>query len=450
MRFKGTTALFIVFVLLGAYVYFTEYRGREQRQKQEEAGKKVIQAEQKDIKEISLVYPDRTISAVRQGEKQWQITNPPGIEADPDEWDQLASSLTTVDRKDTVAQNPQDLAPFGLKDPAVRVVAKLTDGKTVEVSFGAENPKKTDNYAKLAGGSDVFLTASSSAHTFTKTISDLRNKKILDFQIDDIDHVNITAENKEIDIQKSGQDWQLKKPVDAKADATEVSTLLSSIGFARATGFAEPTVDARQAGLEPAPIRISVHDGKKKTDRVLLIGKMPEAGKYYARDASRDAIFIIDKEIPDKLRRPLVDWRDKSVTQLNRDKIDHIEIGNSADRFSFAKSGSDWILPDNRKLQWDKVSGMLNTLEFEKAKDVIDVPKPLQAYGLDKPKLEAVFREGSNEVLRISFGADSTSADGVYVKTSDSPAVKLVSKDLFDKFNVKVEDLLEAKPATGK
>ena len=41
MRFKGTAALFLAFVVLGGYVYFTEFRGKEERQKQEEAKKKV-------------------------------------------------------------------------------------------------------------------------------------------------------------------------------------------------------------------------------------------------------------------------------------------------------------------------------------------------------------------------------------------------------------------------
>ena len=40
MRFKSTSILFIVFLILGAYVYFAEYRGKDERQKQEEAKKK--------------------------------------------------------------------------------------------------------------------------------------------------------------------------------------------------------------------------------------------------------------------------------------------------------------------------------------------------------------------------------------------------------------------------
>jgi Domain of unknown function (DUF4340) len=112
------------------------------------------------------------------------------------------------------------------------------------------------------------------------------------------------------------------------------------------------------------------------------------------------------------------------------------------------KSGSDWKLPDEKKLQWDKVSGMLNALDFEKAKDIIDAPKGLSSYGLDKPKLEVVLRQGSNELARVGLGGDSKMPEGIYLKTSDKPAVKVVSKDVFDKFNVKVEDLVETeKPA---
>ena len=108
------------------------------------------------------------------------------------------------------------------------------------------------------------------------------------------------------------------------------------------------------------------------------------------------------------------------------------------------KAGSDWKLPDNKKLQVDKVSGMLNNLNFEKAKDIIDAPKSLSTYGLDKPKLEVMLRQGANELAHIAFGSDSKMPEGIYLKTSDGPAIKVVSKDVFDKFNVKADDIVEA------
>jgi len=446
MRFKGTTVLFLVFLVLGGYVYFTEFRGKEERQKKEEARKKAFPVDEKDIAEISLIYPDRTITGVKKGEKQWQITAPPGLEADPDEWQQLASNIPRIEREDTVGQNAQDLAPFGLKDPSVRVSAKLKDGKAIEILFGGENPKKTFNYAKLPGSNDVFLTASNWAKTFTKSVSDLRNKKVLEFEPDDIDNLKITEGAKELEAQKSGENWQLKNPIDTRADSGEVTTFVSSIRFARANAFPDPPVDAKTAGLDPPVIRIALHDSKAKSDRILLVGRNSGTDKYYARDPSRDSIFIIDKDIADKARRPIFDWRDKSITKVDRDKIDHIEIRRGSETIAMIKAGSDWKLQDDRKLQWDKISSMLNTLDFEKAKDVIDAPKPLSTYGLDKPRIEVVLRQGSTELVRLAFGSDSKTPEGIYIRTSDGPAVKVVSRDVSDKVNVKAEDLIEAPP----
>jgi hypothetical protein len=444
MKFKGTTALFLAFLVLGTYVYFTEFRGQEQRQKQEESKKKAFQVEDKDITQITITYPDRTLSAARKGDKQWDMTSPAGIEADSDEWQSLASNITRIEREDTVAQNAQDLAPFGLKDPAVKVSAKTKDGKTLEILFGADNPKKTFTYAKFPNNNDVFLTASNWEKTFTKNVSDLRNKKVLEFEADDIDNVKVVEGSKELEAQKSGESWQLKKPLDTKGDDGDISTFISSIRFARAAGFPDPPVDAKTAGLDQPPIKITLHDGKAKTDRVLLIGKTSQPDKYYVRDAARDTIFILDKDIPEKAKRPLFEWRDKTLVKLDRDKTDKMEIQHGSDMIAMQKSGADWKLGDNRKLQWDKVSGMLNALDFEKAKDIIDSPKSLAMYGLDKPKLQVALRQGANELIRIDFGAESKTPEGIYLKTSDSPSVKVVSKDVFDKFNVKADDLVEA------
>jgi hypothetical protein len=450
MKFKGTAALFFVFVVLGSYVYFTEFRGKEERQKQEEAKKKVFPVEEKDITEISLIYPDRTITGVKKGEKQWQITSPPGLEADSDEWEQLASNIPRIVREDTVAQNVQDLAQFGLKDPAIKVSAKTKDGKSLEILFGSENPKKTFNYAKLSSSADVFLSASNWSKTFTKNASDLRNKKVLEFEAEDIDSVKIVEGSKELEAQKVGEDWNLKKPIDTKADAGEISTFASSIRFARVNSFPDPPVDAKTAGLDSPAVTITLHDNKAKADRRLMIGKSSSADRYYARDASRDTIFIIDKEILEKARRPIFDWRDKSITKIDRDKLDKLEIQRGTETISLSKDGSDWKLADGKKAQWDKVSGMLNAFDFEKSKDIIDAPKALSTYGLDKPKLQVVLRQGANELARVEFGNDSKMPEGIYLKASAGPAVKVVSKDVFDKFNVKTEDLVEPEKPTSE
>jgi hypothetical protein len=447
MRFKSTLILLVVFLGLGSYAYFGEYRGAEGRDKAKEAAKKVLQFDDKNVTEISLGLPDKVISAVRKGEHQWEITNPSGVDADSEEWDRLASNLAMTDKEQSVTTDKPDFAQYGLDKPSVTVEAKLKDGRTVGIAFGSENPKKTFTYAKLIDKPEVFLASTTWSHLFQKSLTDLRDKKVLAFETDDVDSVRISdGKGSEIALQKSGQDWVVKKPVETNADSSEITTFLSSVRFAKASDFADASVDAKAAGLEPPATTVILHDAKAPADRTLLIGKTKEKDKYWAKDSSRPAIFVIDKEIPEKARRPISDWRDKTVAKVDHDAVDELEIVRGGEKLSFKKSGSDWKLADGRKAQWEKVSAILSVLDFEKAKQIVDAPKPLPTYGLDKPKLEATMRQGGKDLLNVKLGGDSKDPEGMYLKVSTKPSVMVVAKDVYDKFNVKLDDMVEAPP----
>ena len=257
MRFKGTLILLLVFAALGGYVYFTDFYGKEARDKQEEAKKKLFGGDAKEITELTLENGGQTITAVRKGEKDWQITAPAGFEADPEAWDQLATSLVDAQKDEVVTSEKPNLASYGLDKPAVAVRAKLKGGKTEGVLIGLENPKKTFNYAKRVDTDEVFLLPTSSTTPFKKTLTDLRNKKVLDFESDSINGVRITAAGKpDIEIQKSGSDWSIKKPLEARADNGEVLGFLSAIQFSRASAFADEKVDDKAAGLDAPGVKV--------------------------------------------------------------------------------------------------------------------------------------------------------------------------------------------------
>jgi len=149
VRFKGTSVLLLVFVVLGGYVYFTEFRGKEEKAKQEEAKKRLFPGDAKDISELTREYEGRTVSAVRKGDKNWEITTPAGLETDSETWEQMASSFVLIEKDETVNTQKTDLAPYGLDKPVAKVTAKLKSGKSQSVQFGAENPRKTLNYVML-------------------------------------------------------------------------------------------------------------------------------------------------------------------------------------------------------------------------------------------------------------------------------------------------------------
>jgi hypothetical protein len=448
MRFKGTTVLFALFIALGAYVYFAEYRGKEARDQKEEAAGKAVQVEPKDITQLTLTYQGMTVTAERRREKGWVLTAPEEVDADSEQLETLVSDVSRVERESVVTADATDLSTYGLAPPTNTVLFKTVDGKQIELHFGAENPKKTSSYARFSDSKEVFLTPVSWSRIFQKTFADLRNKKLLEFEVADVDALKVEDGKNRIDLQKVGTDWLMKVPLETLADGSEVPTFLSSISFGRAQSFAAPSIDVKSAELEPPAIRLTIHEAMTKKDHVLLVGKQVEDGKYFARDASRAPIFIIDKDIVEKVRRPIFEWRDKSIAKIGRDKISEIEIQRGPDKFSFKKEGTNWKLSDGKTLSSDKVSSLLNAIEFEKALQIIDSPGSLTSYGLDKPGISVRFREGSNELLHIAFGSQKKDPDGFYLKSSRDSAVRLVSREVFNKFDVKPEDLLEAKSTT--
>jgi hypothetical protein len=434
--------LLVVFAALGGYVYFAEYRGHDEREQKEASKKKLFSTALKDVSSLSLSFPDHKISAVRKDDKHWEFTEPMGIDADSDEWDILVSSLGQVEKGGAVSTST-NLAQYGLDKPVVEVTAKLKDGKTIGVLFGSENPKKTDNYAKLTDSPDVFLSPVTGSKSFQKTLTDLRNKKVLEFAVDDINAVRIEDGKNMLEFQKSGMDWLVKKPLDLKADGEEISGFLSAIQSARAANFADSGLTLISAGLSPVATKITLHDAKANVDRVLSLGKSSETDKYYARDESRAAVMIISKDVPAKARRPLIDWRDRSIAHFDQGSIDELEIVRGAEKITVKKQGSDWKLADGRKAQMDKISSLLLAVEFERAQEIVDSPGNPSTYGLDKPRIEVNLRQAGKDVLALKLGGATRNPVGSYLKVSANSTVMTVAEDFFAKFSIKADDLAE-------
>jgi hypothetical protein len=89
---------------------------------------------------------------------------------------------------------------------------------------------------------------------------------------------------------------------------------------------------------------------------------------------------------------------------------------------------------------------ILGAVQGAQATSMLDSPRSLPSYGLEKPRLEVVLREKGKEVAALRFGSDSQNPAGVYLKSAN-PAIITVNKDLYDKLNVQWSDLLEAQPS---
>jgi hypothetical protein len=441
--------LLLSFAALGAWVYFTDIRGRELREAEEEAAGKLLPVEAAQIVELRLIHPDRSVIASRTG-AGWEFVSPEGYEADQEEWDTVAGNVGRIDLNETVASASSDLAPYGLDEPRLRLGVRLADGRDEEVLFGAENPQGTFHYVKLASSDEVVLAASTWMGLFDKTPNDLRDKTILRFEQDDIDSIVVSGQDR-LTVRRDAGDWQLEEPIASPADSQQVSTLLGAIDFARASGFVDPGAGEQDTGIESPAWRILLAERDSGSEHELLIGgPVPDnPGQYYARDTSRAPVFLIDSQIADLVSAPVLDWRDKSIVELDRAGVGSIEIARAGGiaALEIRKAGEEWVLADGRPTEFGQVSGMLSALEFGTATGIIDAPGGLADYGLDDPPLRIVLRSAAGGLLLdAAFGAEAADADHVYWKTADQSQVRVVSRDLYDRFDVTAEDLAVEPP----
>jgi len=438
MRFRGTAFLFLLLAALAVWVYWTEIRGREARGRAEDAAGKVLPVDAADIEEISLVYPDRVLRAVR-AEGGWNFVSPVGLEADAAGWDQVAANVGRVERGETVTEEPADLAQYGLDEAFVRVEVRLSDERTEEIRFGNENPAGEAHYASVASSPGVFLTAITWRGLFLKETDDLRDRTLLRFGQGDIDGIEIAPSGVVLVLEEG--EWFIEGPPRLRADDSEIASFLGALRTTRATGFAEPAAGA----FEIPTAEVILDDRATDQRHVLSFGRaVPEdAELVYARDASRGPVFTVGVDLRNRALSRVPLWRDKTIAAFDPDSVVSIRIERAdGPALALEKSADAWALSDGRAVSDIRIQDILGAFEFQEASEVIDTPGAPAMYGLDSPRLRVVFGDGTGDVLDFHFGNEAAGGRGVYWKSTDEAAVKVVPMSVLSPFDVEEEDLV--------
>jgi hypothetical protein len=470
MRFRGTLLLLVMCVALGAFVYFYEIKGGEQRAKAKEAANQVWKVEGGDIQQLDLVSQEEHVTAVRSGEKQWKLSAPRAVEADSDELNRIAGSASSITRESVTEAAASDLARFGLEPPQHSLHVKTKAGQEYKIRFGHNNPAGSSTYACLEGSKEVFLVVSNTASNFRKKFDDLRNRNILSFDQYEAQSLKVNSAKGAVSLIKENDRWWLQGKEKWSADSSEVNTLLSSLSSGRLKEFFEDNPDDYPSlGFEKPTLDIRATVGKDKAIRHLQVGleksRLVKKGAkpakpatdakadasapvlYVARDESRSELFVVDKEFVDKFLKSANDLRNKALAAFQRWDVDDIVLTNSKGTVHLAKSdaGSDWLVgEDKKKAKWDAANGILDALE-KQVKQFVEEGRPPAAYGLDKPGIRVVLKQKGEEKVDCSFG--NRTNDGIYAMVKGESSIKLVDKEVLDKLDKEAKDFIEPPPA---
>lgn len=342
---KSTLAFVLVLAGLGGYIYFVDAKrpagGVEQKEK-------AFTVEADKLQELRVTAGGET-SVLRKADGAWKMAEPVDTEADQSEVSSLTSNLATLEINRVVDENATDLAQYGLEKPAVEVAFKADGNVSGGIAIGDKTPTQSDIYAVRSGEKKVFLVSAFLENTLNKKPFDLRDKRILRFERDKVDGLDISQGPARIALARDGSVWTVKQPLQARADYGAIEGLLTRLSSAPMTKLVETSPkDLKPYGLVQPEVVLTIGTGSSKAE--LAIAK-EQNGEVHAIDRTRNLVFTIDPTLATDLRKGVDDYRDKDLFEFRPFNAARVKIARGTDTYDFEKVPAK----DNAPEKWQRL-----------------------------------------------------------------------------------------------
>ncbi len=357
MRWQTTAVLAAILIALGAFYYVYEVRLGPEREKTEGRKGRVFTAEPADVTEVELKRPDSVVKLKREGDG-WQILEPVKARGDRGPIDETVTSVVTARMDREIESAPAALGDFGLDKPAAEVTLRLKDGKSLGLVLGAKSPTGVWVYAREAGKPAVFVVGDSVLRDTTRPLADFRDKAVLAFDQKDVTALEIITRDDTIAVEQADGRWKLTRPRALPADGDMLRDFLEKLRAARVKEFvAEAPRSLEPFGLD-RPVKVSIHTGRDKdrATKTLLFGRGDPAKKgVYAMRAGESAVVVIPDETWAAVPKNVAVLRDKTVVEVERDKVTRLEIESPKGAVTLAQENGRWKITAPEALLADQV-----------------------------------------------------------------------------------------------
>jgi hypothetical protein len=465
MKFKTTLALFIIVAALAAFIKFYESKRPNTEEAMRQAGN-VLNFDREKLDGIIIQNGDDK-TELRRRDNKWRVESPIKDQADNAALSNLISDLETWRKDETIPAKEITavkgrLEEYGLSKPKTRLKL-LGEGMPPEIFIGKDAALEGKMYVRFENSKDTFVAANSIRNEIAKKPEDFRDRKLTELTTAQVSRALLKTSAGEMELQKKGDDWEIVKPLRARADNQKVGDLLAQVTSARIENFvADDRGDLRSYGLaEPrGSITLFTPEDKSasRTDssrgeqgQTLQIGGIPEKEKeqVYVRFDARNAVYTLPKKIEEVLNTKPNDLRDRHVVRFETNVLDRITIDAAGkSKIVLARKNENWTIAsqNNQPANPDEVNRLIETLKNEQVtKFVADVASELAKYGLDKPPLQltlssfasentAETKSGEQPFATIAFG--KTEGEEVYARLGDEPFIVAVKRNLLDRIFV--------------
>ena len=445
---KTTIGLVVVLGGLFAYIYFVTWKQPDGGSSSSDTKvEKVFPGLQADkIDEIHVHSESGDSTVLKKDKEGWKITEPSAIAAQESEASGIANALAQLEIVRVIDPNPASLVDYGLGAPRVEIQFKADDDKDFRKLFiGQKTPTGTNVFAKRNNDKQVFTIASFQDQTFNRTTFDLRDKTVVKVDRDKVDHVEIAADNKTLELAKAGNDWKLIRPLQVPADTAAAEGLVGKVQSAQMKSIAAENpspADLKKYGLDKPAASVTLGLGSARAS--LLLGGKAADGAVYAKDAAKPLVMTVDASLLEDLKKGTDDYRKRDLFAFRAYDTTHIEFIRGGQSVAFDKTKAakpededKWRrIGASQDADREKMSILLAKLESLRATSFVDSTAKT---GLDMPVLTvaAKYDDGKKEE-RVSFGK---SGNDIFASRPGEPGAGKVNPTEYDEIIKKLDEL---------
>ncbi len=279
-----------------------------------------------------------------------------------------------------------------------------------------------------------------------------QDRTLYSYEDREVEEIRIVSGDGEVYFVNKPEGWAMMKPQPYKTDAGVVGSLESRLkDFLASRVLEEDMPDLKTYGLDKpsATISFRLDDGTQNT---LLIGDMTASQvQYYAKDSARDSIYILGSYDVENFLRPVSEFRDRTILEVDTGSINSIGLSIAGKR-DFMLKGDDsgkWELAEPLKTEarGDAVMEMLDDILEVKIKDFVGSgADDMERFGLKDPAYTLDIADKNHKTQQISFGNVDEDKQIIYMKSGGSDEVCTLSLELFDPRRFKIAEFLNEAP----
>ncbi len=180
-------------------------------------------------------------------------------------------------------------------------------------------------------------------HSATAASADLPTMAVPKDDVEKVDKLEIkNADKTSVTLTKKGDTWEVTAPVQAKANASNVRTVLDNLKEIKPKELIDPGATTyEQYDLTDAKaVHVVAYKGNDKAID-MYFGKSGSRGQM-ARMASKEGVYVVSGYSSYLYTREVKNWRETSILKFEDENVIGLEITNANGAFSFSKNGDKW------------------------------------------------------------------------------------------------------------